>query len=183
MAISFYGGPKIVKGQLSNYRTGDSYTFTMNPESISAPFSANVSEDNIPGFSDPLVRFASGKVKDLKFKLKLSGEMRLRQYQRQFANGADGSTGLGDFNIKGEVDFLEAACSPTDPSLGGDGGLDRFVFTFGSRHPGVVVFVTSADVEEKRWDYQLNLTEAEVSITLKRIQDESVYASDIWRRS
>lgn len=169
-----------VKGMLTNMRTGENLTFGINPSEIDYEHSANVSEDAIPGFSDPLLRFASGKTKVIKFKLQLSGEMRLRYGVQQFPNGADGSTGGTNYSIKGELDFLEAACSPTDPAAGGDGGLDRFAFTFGSKFPSVAVFVCDAPSKLKRFDSQLNPTEADVNLVLKRVQDQSVYASRIW---
>src|SRR5262249_13192662 len=126
---------------------GNFLTFLYNPQTVTEKKGSNITEDPIPGFSDPLLRWASGKVRVITFELDLDGESRIRRTGVNLGNAAANEPidpkGL---SIQGEIEFFRSLEYPVDPSLpGADGGVDKVLFYMGSTYPGVLAIVESTD--------------------------------------
>ena len=110
---------KVKRGRWTNQRTGLSHTFLYNPATIEEKKSANLSVDDIPGFSDPLVRWASGGVNTLSFDLMLDGEGRIRHDDVTLYNGLRDLGDIDDandtFSLAGEIEFFESFLHPVTP--------------------------------------------------------------------
>lgn len=183
MAEFEFGEPgNIVRGRLVNYRTGAAFEFAYNPNNVSEPHVANLSTDDTPGQSDGIVRFASGKTREIRFTLKLSGERRLRMFGASVINDADPiEIPENSYSIRGELAFLESFTFPTDPEDGGDGAPDLVVFTFGPRWPGVLCVVQKVEAKNLEYAPDLDPTDADVEIVLMRKVDKNRFSNTIWR--
>ncbi len=179
-----FTAPKVKRGRLTNFRTGNYVTFLYNPTSLSETKGNNLSEDAIPGFSDPLIRFASGKARVVTFSLEIDGESRIRRSGVNLLNGARPEpieNALG-FSIAGEIEFFQSLEYPVDPSLpGSDGGPDKVVFTLGPMYDGVLCVVEQVPVTITEWDPELNPTRATLNLTLKAINIPQQYAHHVWK--
>lgn len=181
--VADFTAGKVERGRITNYRTTEFLEFTYNPHTIHSKGGSNLAEDAIPGFSDPLIRWASGKTKTISFSLELSGEGTLRRSGVPFRNYAEGqSDEIDSFSVNGEIAFLQSFTYPTDPALpGGSAAPDLLIFRFGPRYPGVLCVMESADDEIIEWSPKLEPVRAKVQITLKRIQNTNQYANTIWQ--
>ncbi len=182
--MSDFTAPKVARGRLTNFRTGNFLEFIYNPVKVGDRKGVNLAEDAVPGFSDPMVRFASGKARILTFSLQLCGESRIRKYGNNIINGAENNADFlenaGSFSIAGEIEWYQSMEYPVDPSLpGSDGGLDKFVFTMGRLYPGVLCYV-AVDVQVTQFDPELNPTMAEASLTLTQIAYNQQWANHVW---
>lgn len=190
---------KVQRGRLTNLRTGEGMSFALNPSTIRLAGGSHIAEDAIPGFSDPLLRWMSGKTKTISFTLFHDGEITLRVKGNQFVNnakttsegqppktwGAGENTAFVDdpqgYSIAGALEFLDSFQYPVDPEEpGSDGGADRLVLSFGSYLRGVVCVLDTLSHEITEFDPDLNPTKAKSDITLKRYVIENVYAGKIW---
>lgn len=173
-------GPK--KGRLTNFRTGDFLEFLYNPTSYKEKAGANHAEDTIPGSSDVLLRWMSGKARTLQFSLSLCGESRLRFSKVNLINQARGDSidRATRFGVEGEIEFFESFSYPVDPADGGDGGCDKVVFTFGRRHQGTLCVLDEIEIEPTEFTPELDISRATVSFSLKRYTTKTTYSNKIF---
>lgn len=182
MAEFTFSQNRVKRMRLVNYRTGDGLEFSFNPKEVSEDFVANISVDDTPGQSDGIVRFASGKAKEIKFTLKLSGERRIRMFGDRFGNEADPILiPEGSYSVRGEIAFITQFVFPTDPEDGGDGASDLVVFTAGPQWPGVLCAMKSSPLKAQEFDEDLDVTDAEIDIVLIRKVDRNRFSNTIWR--
>ena len=177
-----YTAPNVVRGKLSNLRTGNFVTFVYNPSALQDRKGNNYSEEAIPGHSDPIIRWASGKSRELSFTLELCGVSRILRTGVNLGNGAaSNEIDPKGFSIQGELEFFQSLEHPTDPKLAGsDGGPDRVVFTMGPMYAGRVCVLTDLSTNVIEWDPDLRPVRATVQFTLKEISDKSRYANTVW---
>jgi hypothetical protein len=167
------------RGRLTNYRTAAFIDFLYNPSNIKDKKGVNLSEDAIPGYSDPLIRFASGKTNIISFTLDIDGESSRRFRGNPFP--AVDATTDDSFTIEGELAFYEQFMFPTNPDdNGADGAPDRAVLTFGPRFPGVLCAVDDVDFDIVEFGRSLEPTKAKVHIVLKRLVFGTRFANTIW---
>jgi hypothetical protein len=177
---------KITQGMITNLRSFDSIQFSINPHTVSEKGGATISEDANPGFSSPLLRYASGKTKTISFELEIDGEISLRKKGTQIVNGLFpgrevATVGNATYDISAEIEFYQSLTYPTDPDLpGADGGLDRVALTIGTHINGVVCFVEEANPSIIEFDPDLAPTKAKMAMVLKVIENNSRYASFVW---
>lgn len=195
-----YTPPKVQRGGLTNYRTNIGVPFLYNPAAIEEKKGVTWAEDPVPGTSDPLLRFASGKASVISFQLELCGESSIRRRGVQIINYASAqdenyvaselarasADPLGDgpqpsYSVDGEIEFFESFQFPTDPAEGGSGAPDLAVFTFGRRYPGVLVVVEDVAVNLTEFTPNLLTSRATLGITLKRYVIGSRTSSQYWR--
>lgn len=171
-----------VRGSITNVRTGYFYRFELNPQPVDDPWGANMAEDPIPGFSDPYLRFASGKLKTVSFKLFMDGEITIRKFGQQFGNGLQPQRDLqNSYSISGAVEFFQSLTQPTDPTeSGADGGLDRCVFAYGSHWAAVQCFVKEANFSCTMLDVNLEPIKGTMHLRLDRVVDTNTYSNQIW---
>lgn len=193
--------PKVKRGRFTNYRTGVFIEFLYNPDRITDRKGVNLIVDPIPGQSDALVRFASGRENNISFTLKLCGESSLRRRGINFLNGAVAekpvSVATTTYSIAGEIEWFRSFEHPVDPELplraafstsssrlkSDDrfGGPDLVVFTFGRLYQGVLCAVESVDVDIHEFSPELDPTKADLSIALKRVVTENRFAHTIYQ--
>lgn len=184
MPVHDFTSDPVVRGRLTNARTGVSLGFLFNPTSIKdAGGAANIAEDAIPGFSDTLVRWLSGKSKPISFVIRLDGTESLRLRGGNLGNAAQ--RGRPDeaesFSIAGEIAFFESFAFPVDPDLpGATGGADNVIFSFGSRYRRVLCAMEVGEIEITDFTPQLDPHRATIPIVLRRIVHEQRWAHDVW---
>lgn len=172
-------GAKVKRGRLTNARTGTFLEFLYNPTEVSESMGVNMSEDNLPGASDPLIHFASGKVRQISFKLDLCGESSLRFRGVNLINAAknDVKPPDGTYSIAGEIEFFQSFTFPVNPKFpGADGGNDKAVFTLGRLWDGVLVAVVDVNLKVTEFTPDLEPSRATIDLTLKRVVTETVFA-------
>ena len=192
----------VKRGRITNARTTEYMEFSLNPTSIKAGVGSNLANDNIPGGSDPLLRWMSGKGRTISFDLQLDGDITLRVMGNQMANGANqdayvpatwgsgkgtpvGAT-FSSYSVVGAMAFLDQFCFPVNPDEDGSdfdgsrGGPDRFIFTFGSYFRQVVCIMKDVSHEIEEFDPDLNPTKCKSSITFARYITDTQWASDVW---
>lgn len=181
--VEFYA-PTIKPARLTNLRTGDFLTLLYNPPSAQLKKGSNWGEEPTPGFSDPQIAWASGKVATVGFSLILCAESRLRFSGANLGNGLspytteDQATAV---DITGEINLLQSFEMPVDPGLpGSDGAPDRLVFNYGPLFRGVVCWLYSLDIDVTAFSAEGAPVRASASITLARKYDQNRYASDVW---
>jgi hypothetical protein len=174
---------RVLNGSITNMRTAFTRPFSINPHTIKSRGGANVPDTPVPGFSDPLLCFASGKVTTISFTLDIDGEMTLRKFGIQMANAVHPERDRYSYDISSELewyDSLRFPVDPSDPGVGNDAGLDRVILSFGSYFPGVVCFVEDVEHEIIEFAPDLAPTKSKTSITMKRIADVSRFSRMIW---
>ena len=185
MANVDFSPPKVERGYLLNSSSGEQLEFHLNPTSIKQSNAYSLSEDAIPGYSDTLLRYASGVASTITFQLRLDGEVRNRARVRdvrdeRFVGGGSGDPSLTDYSIASEIAFLESLTLPQSEE---EPEPPRVVFYFGKRYPGLVVLVPFVDTEVTRWTPSLDPTTATVSVTLRRyVTERSRFAASAWRK-
>lgn len=178
-----FTSPKVKRGRFTNYRTHAFVEFLYNPTTIKEKPGVNLSSDDIPGASDPLLRFASGKGRPIAFDVQLCGESSLRRRGSNMINAAhneDAVNGDGGYSIAAEIEFFEQFTYPTDPALGGTGAPDLVVFTFGRRYRGILCTMEDLDIDVFEFDPDLNPTRANLSVSLKRYVTRTIFSNEIY---
>jgi hypothetical protein len=180
-----YTPVKVTKGVMTNVRTGITKQFSINPHTVRKKNGSHLSEDPIPGFSDPKLDYAAGKTRTFSFQLQLDGEMTLRNFQTQALNNVYPQRDLKSYSIAGEIEWYESMTFPVDPNLSGNnkGGLDMFAFTMGSHMQSILVFVEDADTTIIEFSPDLEPTKATIDLTLKRIAPTNVFSNQVWSGS
>lgn len=177
---------KVRRGRITNYRTGNFVEFHHNPNRITKKKGTTLSVDQLPGQSDPLVRFASGNLETIDFVLDLCGESRLRRFGAQLFNGAVPEFPIEDadesYSVAGEIEFWESFQHPVDPAIAAArfAEPDQVVFTFGRMFQGVLCAVQDLEVEPFEFDPELSPTKAQVKVKLARIVTKQRFADSIW---
>lgn len=179
--------PKVVRGRFTNVRTFESMEFAINPTKIKEKKGANLIEDPLPGQSDPLVRWASGKTSAITIQLELDAEMTYRRFAARHANYAsDGEAVPEVWTVDGEIAFIEQFQFPVgdEDGVGGEAfGPDLIAFTFGPRYPGVVCALDDLDIDIEEWTPDLRPTKAKLNIVLKRQVTTNRFSNTIFRIS
>lgn len=187
MAEVSFDRPKVARGRLTNYRTGNYVEFLYNPTSISKKQGVNLSEDNLPGSSDPLVHFASGKARSVTFSLQLCGESSLRLRGANLTNAIEADVEedpTETLSIAGEIEFYESFTYPVDPELpGSDGGCDKLVFTFGRTIRHFLCVMEELDVNVTQFTPSLQPYRATLNLTLKRVATETTFADRVFAQT
>ena len=183
MSINLTSSVPIKPARLTNLRTGAFLTFLYNPSSIGIKKGNNWNEEPTPGFADPLIAWASGKVATVKFTLQLCAESRLRLSGVNLTNGLSPYTvesGL-DLDITGEIELFQSWEMPVDPSLpGSDGAPDRLVFNMGPLFRGVVCWLYDLDINVTALGPEGAPARADCNIVLARKHDTARFASHVW---
>lgn len=193
-----FTGPKVVRGRLTNERTLATLQFGLNPTSIKVTQGANLAEDMIPGSSDPIARWMSGKGTVLSFQIVTDGEINLRTLGLQMGNGSNtvetaprtwgagpGQVALAtdqfSYDISGTLEFLDQFMNPVDPSLpGANGGPDRVVLSFGAYLRRVICVVHDLEHDITEWSPDLAPVKATTTIKLRVYETKSTYAHLVW---
>lgn len=175
------------RGRLTNVRTGASFQFPLNPTKMPYKGGSNLVKDAVPGFSDPIVKWASGKEKSVKLSLHLDALWSYQHNGGVFANAADPSlvdaAARGVLTIQGEIAFLAQFYLPVDPDeASANYGPDLVSLTYGTLFGGTIYMADG--------DFSVDVTcftglgepsVADVEMTLVRVQAANEYSNDMWR--
>jgi hypothetical protein len=175
------------RGMLTNVRTGASLRFPLNPTKIPYKSGSNTVKDSIPGFSDPIVKWASGKEKSIKLSLHLDAIWSYEHNGGVFANAADPklatAAAQGVLTIQGELAFLEQFYLPVHPDEApGNYGPDLVSLTYGPMFGGIICMADGDfSVDITCFTSHMEPSVADVEMTLVRVVAENVYAGSVWR--
>jgi len=178
-----FTGRRGARGRITNYRTGTFLEFLYNPTEVTEDFSVTLSEDPLPGASDPIIHFASGKAKAIKFQLQLCGESSLRLRGANLINSARNDTVNpgATYSIAGEIEFFQSFAYPSDRKApGSDGGTDKVIFTLGRLWPGILCAQEGLSVKVSEWDPDLNPTRATLDLSYKRVVTETIFSNQVF---
>jgi hypothetical protein len=182
--VADFSSRKVRRGRITNARTTESLEFLYNPTSINEKLGATYVSDDIPGGSDPLLTFASGKAKVVTFSLQLCGESSLRRRGKQITNDAlrGFDPKVTPYDITGEIEFFKQFCYPTDPNVQqrANGGPDRLLLSFGRVFQAVPCLLEDLDVDMTEFTPDLDPSRAVLKLTLKRYVTETVYSHQVW---
>lgn len=175
--------PRVARGRITNYRTGDYVNFHLNPSTISEKKGVNLVEDSIPGGSQGLLRWASSKTGVITFSLDLDAEISMRKRGRNMINFAEDDTvdDTNRYSVDAECEFFASFQFPVDPTiLGRSAEPDKVIFTFGRAFAGVLCVVESVDITYREFSPTLCTTKAKVDLTLKRYAIETIFANQVY---
>jgi len=176
-----FTAPDFEHGRITNARTGEFFQFHLNPAKIKEKIGVNIAKDDIPGASDPLLRFASGAAKVITFDLPLNGEIQIRRRGQPFKNRLTDTLRQSPYSVDEIVEFFESFNMPVDPEeLGSDGGNDKVLFTFARRYRGVKCVMGDLGVDQEGWSSWGDLMRATLNIELTRYYTTTVYSNQVW---
>lgn len=177
-------GARPTRGRLTNARTGNFIEFLFNPTTVSVSAGSNLSKDPIPGADAPLIRWASGKERSIKFTLQLDGGESLRfrgaNLTDLFSNGDNQDDPFETLSIRAELAFFDSFSKPARLDLAGsDGGADKVVLNLGSYFDTVVCYLEDAPIKITHWSPTMAPVRAEVSVSLVEVNPVTVFSDEV----
>lgn len=175
-----FTAPPHFRGHIINERTSALYEFNINPNEVQEDKGSHISDDPIPGFSHPKLDWAAGKTASIHLTIDLDAEMTFRVRGVAFFNRADTGYDPDQYTVRNEIAFFEHFQFPGKPELGGR-GADIALLTWGSRYSATACLVDDVKVHITESSPEGEPTKAKITMVLKRVIDDNVFAEDVFQ--
>jgi hypothetical protein len=179
-SIVDFTAPRHFRGRITNERTAAVYQFTINPAGFKDKKGSYIEEDPIPGFSDPKLAWAGGKVSTVRLHVELDAELTFKEKGAAFFNRTDENYDPDQFTIRNEIAFFNHFQYPGKPENGGR-GADVLLLTYGSYFQGAAFFLDDIDIDVFELSPEGEPTKARIDLVLKRIIDDNTFAEDVFQ--
>ena len=161
--------------RFTNYRTGEYYETGVNPQPIKDSCGSNLVEYPVPGLSDPIIDWISGKAKTIHLTIELDAEIEARRLG--FSRGDSGNY---EYDLTSDIAWFESFCFPVDPTeCSWKKEPDKLIFTMGSRYNGILCLLESVDIEITEFSPKHAPTKAKLGLSLKRRIDVQRFSNSI----
>jgi hypothetical protein len=184
--------PKVDKGRLTVYRTGESRDFSINPSDIEDNKGFNFERITIPGNSQPMLQVGSGAERIISFTLNLDS---LKQSTNKSTGSKDIDYALSAVDqlitgsqysvVADEISWYRQFVYTGGNSFIGDRetAVDTLMFSYGELYKGLLVVMRKCDVKIIKMSPKLRPMQASIKIELEQYISKSISRSEIYEKS